>query len=326
MIVLPSLALAEQAAPSLAETLSIGPTTKLVPVDQLNGAAAASPPGFATLLINAMGQTSKDRREASPNSIAKANKAALNPMTNNGSLEASLFAHARTAPTAGSLPTSDETEDELEVAVASQSQPPLANQKGDDSSTRPPVPGDSADEPDDIDRNAPRQAVVSEQGASADKLEQTADYHKDSLDTAADHSTPLPYVVPAFAQKMISADKGNGTESAEAATDATGTSIPPPITGMHKVAMDLTWPLAPVSAYDGNTAVGMASSSAEQNADDIADRTETQENKGQNTVQLQLELPGLGMVRVHISANGHSISARVVVQEESDTPVFGKPG
>ncbi len=299
MIVSPSLAGMDQAVSPAIESLSTRSTTTAAQEHQLDGVNVVNPAGFATMLINAMGSRN----------IGKTNKAAPTPTTDSSSLGTFSIAPEMKAATPAVEPPSNNAADELNLPDPCKAQLCSPNQQADGTQKCPIAPADLTAETDGGGHGAAQQGELCAQGGNGAKLDQTADYHEDSLQTTADPPTLPTEVAPALARNLTLTDKGIGKESAAAAMDVSGTSLSPPIDALHQAGM------YPPSGE--STLAGTAFAAAGQTAGVEADWTGLQGHERPATVQLQLESPDLGSVRVHICASGQSISARVVVQDES---------
>jgi flagellar hook-length control protein FliK len=153
-------------------------------------------------------------------------------------------------------------------------------------------------------------------------VEQPADYPEDSLQASPHPAATFASKVLAFARGMTSADKTNKFEPTEAGTQATK-DLP----AAHSNASSVS-PLhtlgAPTVLQSGDHAIapGPGTGTADKIANAIASQAETLASDGHTTLHLQLDPPGLGSVRVHLSASDHAVSARLVVQDESTRQIL----
>jgi flagellar hook-length control protein FliK len=159
------------------------------------------------------------------------------------------------------------------------------------------------------------QALPDNDGNIGDsKIEEAADYRKDSAQTSPDQATPLKDAAPVFAHDADWADNTNDTESSEptrpAIKDLAVTLPTTSVASVQVVSAALPGENRPVASNP-------SAAPAEQVAGAMLAQSATLDGDNRITLHLQLDPPGLGQVRVHVSASDHVVNARLVVQEES---------
>jgi flagellar hook-length control protein FliK len=351
MVVLPPVANLDQAAFPLLKSQLVGLTITTAQGDQIPRPGVTNAAGFGTVLINALVQAraiedtpSVDQAapmpakkpalavKPGPKCSDKANQTPCSTLANRDLLVIRAITSAINTASLASSPQSNIITDDCGLPGTGKAQPPATASIADHAPKTATVVADFPRVSGGIGRDFNEQTAPPEGLGNGGNMEQPADYRKDSLQTPADPSTPLAEDPPAFAHKTTSADKAIVKEPAEAAAHGQVARVPAPTNGpcLEKagalppsagtIVSDRLGgfpPMAVIAASDRNVGSVVARAVAEQAAAAIAARTETQGQDGHTTVHLQLDPPGLGPVRVHISASGQSISARVVVQEES---------
>ena len=121
---------------------------------------------------------------------------------------------------------------------------------------------------------------------------------------------------------MTSADKTNKFQLTEAGTQSTN-DLPAVQANASSLSPPHTFATPNVlQSGDHTMAPGPAPGAADKIAHAIASQAETLASDGHTTLHLQLDPPGLGSVRVHLSASDHAVSAQLVVQEESTRQIL----